>query len=150
MNQETLLTAAGKLLNSMKIKFTSDARAPRLPSPVDTSGSSICTHAQSDWGRVPQCTSLLRAQGHYHALFTFWSSDSEPWPCTESSGRFLKSQCSAHTLVQKKIRICGAESHSWDHSFMSQWKWKLAAQSCLTLWVPMDCSTSGSSVHEIS
>ena len=50
----------------------------------------------------------------------------------------------------EKIRICGAESHSWDHWFMSQWKWKLAAQSCLTLCVPVDCSTSGSSVHEIS
>ena len=54
------------------------------------------------------------------------------------------------TPQSKKIRICRVESHSWDHWFISQWKWELVAQSCLTPCDPMDCSTPGSSVHEIS
>ena len=34
-------------------------------------------------------------------------------------------------------------------SFSNAWKWKVKAQSCLTLSDPMDCSLPGSSIHGI-
>ena len=92
---------------------------------------------------------------NYETERTEWNMLSEQrnyihltWSCLESLG------LSTHVISNQGLKIYRGQRRSWPFCSqtlqrMTKWKWKLIAQSCPTLCDPMDCSTSGPSVHGI-
>ena len=61
--------------------------------------------------------------------------------CSESEG---------HSVMSKSLQSHDYTVHGILQARILEWvKWSEAAQSCPTLWDPMDCSLPGSSVHGI-
>ena len=76
----------------------------------------------------------------YQLLFSFYSLASN----TQSQPTWLHCRCQSHVMGSLLClsTLPWGRGHSWTcHRFSS------VAQSCLTLWDPMDCSTPGLPVH---